>query len=101
MIEGIHTKATPNIDKKFIENKITLRCSNCGTELVDIIQTEEDIIDEPLIVQGRCGMCGDHSFETKVDGLFKYSECESAKVKLVDVDIVDNNKFVFITKPGA
>jgi Zn finger protein HypA/HybF involved in hydrogenase expression len=97
MIQGIHNQSAPDIEKKVLENKITLKCSKCGTDLVDVIQTGEDIIDEPITLQGRCGLCGDHSFEIKIDGLFKYSECDPPKVRLVDIDMVHNNKFIFLT----
>lgn len=86
MTQLAYNKEDPNFVKQNMENKRILTCSKCGIDLITIIQTKNDVMPEEFCIKAVCGVCGDHSFEYKVNGLFRYSECENSLVCVKDIE---------------
>lgn len=59
-----------------------IKCSKCGTELVEIWHTKP-YVQITTAVTVVCGLCGDKSFTKNISGGFHVGVVEGGKVRLV------------------
>ena len=89
-----HITEFPDLGEGGIENpRLTngrhniIKCSACGTPLVDAWVTEPDVQSTAEIV-AHCCMCGDKSFRTRVSGGFHLGVA-SDKVDIDNIEMTD------------
>lgn len=87
---------------------IILKCSNCNKPLVDLLITDSEA-DIKWKCVAECCYCGDKSFITEINGMFRPGGCITIDRNNPDhfvqntllIDIInDEDKIVFKTEKG-